>query len=417
MNMDDISLQLVKYKVSKLQLTIPTIKEPYLVETSFITTFSIEKEYGNYYFPYFQMSITVPSYIYRAMKKNSDDLYAYLDLQKAYFKKRDNSIENPVFSSCVKDTFYIFMEDSTPDMNEEQSKAIEQASGTYNKGSSLNSTTSINILLYNKAYLFNSKTVVNAILTSATLIEGLTYVLNKAKIKKVLISPPDTYKTYSEFIITPLTTLEQIERICNEYGMHKNGTLIFFDLDTAYIVDKTPKCTAYENNEFKITHLLSSETNSGTQKKGCYRCTADKYNVINLEEDNVQFQALGEVNNQLYGKSFTTIDSATGKVTTTESKAKSAKDSTSSSRVLIQNTGDTTSTALANSLKEDSKIAILGFSYVDLDMLTPNKQFIITIDDSKLKKYNGKYRITKMLATFEKEGKYFIPQIVAEFKG
>jgi len=419
-NLTDVKLSLVKYKIATLRLTIPKIKEPFIVETIFINNFSIEKDYDNYYFPYFQLSVNVPAYIYRAMKKNNLNIYAYMDLQSGYFKDVNVSNEKPAFKSYTKGNFYVFMEDMSPDVTENEQIAIEKDAGTYKKGSSLSDTVKINLLLYHDSTLFNSKTIVNNVLTSATLVDALAYVLNKAKITKVLLSPPNNYHKYSEFILTPVTALEQLERICNEYGIHKKGTLIFFDLTYTYIIDRSPKCSAYQKNEYKTTHLMSSTNKSlsSGQKKGCYKNAKEKYYMINLNSDNISFKSLGELNNQQYGNTFTTVDSSTGKVSTTDSKAVSAKKSLSkTSRVIVQDSGDSTSKALANSLKEDSKIAVLGFSYVDLDMLAPNKQFIITIDDSKLKKYNGKYRITKLIAAFEKEGNFFIPSVTAEFKG
>ena len=50
-------------------------------------------------------------------------------------------------------------------------------------------------------------------------------------------------------------------------------------------------------------------------------------------------------------------------------------------------------------------------------MLAPNKEFILSLEDIKFAKYNGKFRLSRMVAVFENEGIYWVPHVTAEFKG
>jgi len=407
MNFDNVRLSLVRYKVDKLELIIPTLSSPYEVFKDLISNILIDFNYEEYYHPFFEIDIVITNRIYREMKKNPLKIKANVKIQKGYFK---NTLLSPddkaVFSDYINDTYYVFMEDMSPDITESRDIQIEKTGNDYG------AMTQVKLLLYNQDYYFGDG-IVNTVLTSATLVDALAYVINKAGYKKVLLSPPDNYKTYSEFILTPIPYVQQLERICNEYGMHKTGTLIFFDLKCLYIIDKSKKCTAYQNNEYKVTYLVStpSKVESMIKSPGCYRNNEDKYNLINIDGTSIQCKALTEINEKVYGNSYTTIDHKSGTVKTTLFESKNV------TKVYVVNSGDDTSSALQNSLFDETRLLTCGFSSVDLDMLTPNKQFILSIDDSKLSQYNGKYRLVRTVASFNKEGDYFNPVITCSFKG
>jgi hypothetical protein len=410
MDISSVKLSLVKYKMNKMQLIIPTLSEPYNVEPSLITNITIDFDYYGYIFPFFEIDLTIPNSIYRIMKKNNTNLKAYINLQKGYFRNASNNGEDkPAFSNYLNDTFYIFMEDCTPDLSETKQKEVEKSNNSYNQ------MANVKLLIYNYDYYNNYNTPVNGVLASATLVDALSYVLNKAGLSKVLLSPPNNYKRYSEFIITPLHAIDQLERICNEYGMHTLGTLIFFDLKCLYIIDKGLKCTAYQNNEFKVTHLISCPIRAEQSliQSGCYRNNVDKYNVININANSVSCKDLSELNDNIYGNKLITINTSNGSIR----EANLNTNNTSRPFVMTVNKGDNTESAFMNELSDATREFTCAVSSIDLDMLTPNKQFIITIDDIGLKKYNGKYRLMRTVVTFTRDGDYFNPMTVCNFRG
>jgi len=58
----------------------------------------------------------------------------------------------------------------------------------------------------------------------------------------------------------------------------------------------------------------------------------------------------------------------------------------------------------------------MGFGSIDLNMLTPNKHFLLTLEDIKYKKYTGSYMLTKSTTSFSKDGIYFNPITTCVFK-
>jgi hypothetical protein len=421
MNISDVKISYIKYKMSRMSINIPSISTAYEINSNHISNIIIEKDYDNYMFPFFQIDVLVPNYIYRAMKKQNQELRAFVDLQYGQFKEPDYSIaENPPFTSYVTDNFYIFMEDTTPEIMETILEQRQKDDNTFGKGMDLSDATLVKLLLYKEEYLFRSKAVVNAVLTSATLVDALTYVLNKSQLNNVLLSPPNNYKLYNEFIITPIIAMEQIERICNEFGMHTYGSLIFFDFRNIYIIDKTSKCTAYVQNEFKTTYIMTCPITSqaSTLLKGYYSNPVEKYNLLNLDPYTIKIKDYSGISDQLYGNDFINIDINSGNIKTVNSDANKSIGSLSSpTRVLVTTKGEDTSSAIKQQMYETSKIISASFSYVNINALNPNKEFVFSTDDTKFIKYAGKYRITKNTCILQKEGEYFVPHVVAEFKG
>jgi len=418
----DVTLNYVKYKINRLTITIPGITDPHVVESQNILNMIIEKDYENFMYPFFEIDVALPNYIYRAMKKNNQNLRAFVDIKYGGFKDPNYITgDKPAFGTYVNDNFYIFMEEMSPELLESTLERREKENDTYNTGGmELGDMEVIKLLLYKEDYLFKAKTVVNAVLSSVTLVDALTYVLNSAGLCKILLSPPNNYKKYNEFVITPISAIEQINRICNDYGIHNNGSLIFLDFNNIYILDKTAKCTAFVNNEYKTTYLAACPklSQGSLMTRGGYSNSVEKYSLLNMDIGTFVVKTLSGINEQIYGNDFININSKSGDITTViTSASKSIGSLTTPTRVTVSNTGDNTTNALKHKMEEDSKIISAGFSYVNLNAFNPNKEFILSIDDVRFNKYCGKYRITKKVALFVKEGDYFIPHVTAEFKG
>lgn len=417
MDINDVKLSLVKYKFNKFDLSIPSIGT-YSVEPSLISNVVIDKDFENLLFPYFEIDVLVPNSIYRAMKKNATDIYVSIDLQRGYFSAEQNTTNQstPTFYSYIKETYYVLFKDTSPELDEDIQIMIEKETGTYgNLG--IGEGSLVKLLLYNKKFYHNSGIIVNNILSNVTLMDAMIYVANEANLSNLLVSPPSSYKKYSEFTITPIPAIEQMRRLVNEYAFHKNGTTVFLDLVYGYILERVAKCTAFITNEIKTTYLYSDANVSAinNMKRGCYQNKTDKYNLINLPKNNVTFKSLAEINDKLVGNTYVAVDYNSGSISKQNSNAIQSTNSKGITNVIITKDNNKVS-RLNTEIAQTSYIATFGCSYVDLEMLHPNKQFVFMLTDSKLKKYTGNYIISKMTCIFEKEGNYFIPHVTAEFK-
>lgn len=407
MKMNDIKLSLYKYKVKSMIINIDKDTK-YTVDNNLILGFNISEIFEKFYFPFFTIDIGLPNDIYRKLQnpKNKNSLKINLHIQKGKFTEA-LSIDpntNVSWKDYIKGSFHAVVGKDNPELSERMQKEVERSENSYGQ------ITVVALSLYNSSYYDNYDVVVNTNLENVTAVEALTLVLNKAKINKVLLSPPSNYKTYKQFPIVPIKLFQQIDRITNTYAMHKKGTLIYFGLDRLYIVEKTPKCTAFEKNESKITYITSAtEGNAVKFTGGSYTNTKDNFNVLNAT--NVKFDNTTSVTKKTIGENTVSVNVNTGSITKTNKKA------TKITNVVIQNEGNDTTSALNRAVNETKKILDCGFIDCDISTLTVNKQFVVSIEGSAYKKYNGKYRIVLADYSFIKEGNYFSVNARAEFKG
>jgi hypothetical protein len=422
MNISDIKLSLCKYRVENMQIEIPGYDKPHEVNPAFIMSIYIEQDFDRYYFPYFQMTLAIPNYVYRDMLKNNSELKAILRMQYAYYPAGESSVdENKInFFDYINSKFYIFMQDATPDLVQEYREEYEKNEDLYKNGSmGISDLSVIQIALYNEQYLFQTKVIVNDIITQCTLTDALTHVLNKAQLTNVLMSPANNGNRYNEFIIPPITVLKNIDRICNTYAMHNNGTVIFYGIDTLYILDKTPKCTAWRTNENRITYLTSFTRNRfhNALTIGCFSHNTEKYNVCNIANNAIAIETKSLLNDQVIGNSFMYFNSGDGSIKNVDSGAASYSKANKLTNIVMNTEGEDTSSSLKNSLKESSRVITVGLSGVNINMLTPNKEFIFTFDSGEYSKITGNYRLTKEAVVLKKSGNVYDVSATCIFKG
>jgi len=354
------------------------------------------------------------------MIQNNTNLKAYIHFQYGLFD--DLEVETDALygmADWLNGNFTIYELDNTPDLIQSTHEEVEKDQGTYHQGNA-NDFVTRTITMYHTDYLFKSGMTVNTVFSSVNMADAIVYTLNKAGINNVLMSPPSSYKTYKEFILTPIPLLHQLERLCNEYGLHANGTNIFFDLDYLYILEKVAKCTAYIPNEYKTTYLASFGTNytDKTMLSGCYSNGKERWNLVSIFGNSIRFENKSIVLNQIAGNNFTAIDTTTGAVTKVKSDAiQNASDTADNNRVVLVNRGDfSTIGALKASNKSNSRVFYCSFQHTHIKMLAPNKEFVFTTDSSKYKDYMGKYRITKCVGNFRKDGNFYLATFACEFK-
>lgn len=409
MKLDSVKLSLYKYKIKSLVFTYGTGKKlkKHTAEESLVLNMSIIQDYESEVLPFFTMTLAIPNNVYRVITSPSykNTVTAKLNLQKGKFSQAlsvDTS-QTISFRDAIKGSFHVVIGAQNPDLTEAEQKLVEKSENKYGQLST------ITVSLYNKAYYNTYQTIVNTNMKNVTLTDAIVYILKKAKIKNVLLSPGNNNKKYDEFRILPLQACEMLARICNTYAYHNKGSIIFFDVDRGYIIDKVPKCTAYVTNEFKITYLVASSESQGARMVGgAYENSQKKYNVINVVEmgaDNTS-----DITKKTVGENTVSV-SASGSITKTNKKA------TTVTNVVVQNEGKNTAQDIKRVSQESKKDIKCQMQQIDITMLKPNKQFLVSVNSAAYKKYNGKYRLVSAAHAFTRDGNYFTLDTVAQFKG
>lgn len=394
MKLSDVKLSLCKYRVRNFVLKYGK-GQKHVVETSLITKMEIVENFDEELFPFFTITLYVPTQVYRRVTntRNKNKVTATLNIQKAKFTDAVSmdSAKRPSFSNCITGRFHCVIAAKDVEVTQQEQQIVEKSDNKYGQLKALT------LAIYPKSYYDNYQTVVNAVIESCTLTDAMVYVFQNAGLDNMLVSPPDNNKQYKEFKIPPLQAHKLLHRISNTYAYHKKGSVIFFAYDRGYIIKRVTKCTAYETNEIKTTYVAVFTNSKGSmQTGGCYCNQKKKYNVINASElsadntNSITKKAIGE-KTIIVNKDGNMRSTGSGKIT----------------NVAIQEEGEWNQQDIDRKIKENSKGISCQLINADLDMVRPNKQFIVSADGKNYKKYNGKYRLLSATHTFQKEGNFF----------
>ena len=420
MNIADITMQFVKYRITRFDIQIPN-HDIISVDTDKIGDFTIEKDYENFYFPYIEITVMLPKNIRELVLKNHDSVSVYMKLECGHFDDLyDTDIEKVLYGygTIFDQKFYALIEDESPQLTSgNQSDRRMEEIGTDMQALELKP---LQMALYNYDHFFGTNQIVNAVLGDASYSDAILYCMNKANVKSVLMSPAQKNGIHSQIILTPIPLLEQLNRLCNEYHIHNAGTLIFFDIDTVYILDKRLGCTAFRNNEYKTTYLTSFPyTRDGSQiLTGFYANSKERYSAINVTGNMIDIRGVSTTMDKISGRNAVVIDSNSGKVTRSSASLKMPSSALNRvNKVVVSDTGDDPSSAMAQSMEKTQKIISLLCSDININALTPNKEFCFTTDNPKYTNLCGKYRIVYLNASFAKDGPMYKIASTCQFVG
>ena len=424
-------LKVTKYKIDTMTLEIEDYGE-FEVEPIYIGSMILEKDYENYNFPFFEITLSVPNKVYRAMRKKNITITAYIRMKYVDVKMDDPVSEqqsggkNLPENTFMAKTFYVYGIEGSPTFTEEADEALEKFIGLDDKeGTDLNNATTIDLLLYDVDIMNRIKGMVNEVITDCTLTDAVTRVLNYGGFKNVLMSPATNGRSYHEFTLLPMRHEEQLERICNDYGIYSEGARIFYDFECTYILRRCLKCTAWRPGEYKRTYviynpqtIISGGEDAAMRTEGTYEDGEEECNYCTMAD--VTLSSPNQYKDQVYGTSYLSIDTKTGNIQNVTSDSVTANDSGSTvSRVVMTNRGNTgTTSEMVESINNENTMWEVLIDNMKIDYLDPNKEFVLFFNDKKLSKYNGQYAIKKFMTTFHKsDGEWFTTSTLATFAG
>ena len=421
-----MDLKLAKYKIDKLTLNIEGYGE-FEVDPVYISSIMMEKDYDNYNFPYFELAVGLPIKIYRAMKKENIKNTCYIRIKYAYFPVDLNALHadkdgkefKPKEKNYMAKNFFIYGVEGTPNIVEDAEEAIEKELKIEKSPGDLNNMVTTYLLLYDEAMLQRVTKVFNEVITDCTLTDAVTRVLNLAGFSNVLMSPANNGRNYHEFTLLPLRVDAQLTHICNDFHMHTTGTRIFFDFEYTYIVSKSLKCDAWRPREYKKTYVIYDPPTLRAQRtQGCCEDPDDECNYCTM--CNFSLTNPSYMEEQVYGLSYTHLDSKTGSITNVNSDAETVKGGKpSASRIIYNNSGESSTTQqMQSNIENTTAIWEVLIDSTIIDFLTPNKEFEFVFLSSKMSKYNGRYKIMRFTMNFDKsDGEWYLPVTRAFFAG
>lgn len=430
MNPRDIKIQFCKYKITKFEIIIPGEDDPFVIDDAHMGNWSIEKDYENYVFPYLEFRCIVPDAIYRKIMQTSEDVYVDLRIEYSYFEDMYEMSPTDalyMYNTLLENRFYAFIANKSPKMTDgmygETIKDNDNEEGTYTQYSYDNKKALV-MGLYRQDHIFRTNRTFNAILGKASAADATTYMFQQLSLDTVLMSPSDNATVYDQLVIPPLHTPQAMLYVINTYALHSSGTILFFDYDKIYVIDKRLGATAWVNNEVTTVYLTSfpSTSDQSIMKSGFYENNIEKYWVINIVGNSISIQNDAMYADQLTGGNILAIDSNTGEITQIQSAITVSKSSPGSNgtinRVVVQDTGSSNTLQSAKTEMEQAQNTLnVVLENVNIKALAPNKDFVFTTDNTKYQDYTGHYRIRNMSAVFTKESELYTCMCTATFVG
>lgn len=383
-----------KYKVATYQLIIPSKKEPINILKSAIEKIIITKNYDQCIHPILEIVTTLPPKLHDEIKKNKQEAKIRLKIQKCQYNSADGSMARA--KSWIDGTFSLIMDDESDfkekDAYEEANKAMKAPSdAVFNPA---DYSTEYTLSLWNMDHINAMRKPVNDIFKDCTISSAISNLYSKATgIKKILISPLDNTKKYSEVRIKPMNLMNVPAYLDKIYGTYYSGSSVFLDFRCLYFLSKNGVCDAKEKGEYTRTIFrVPKSTSSARQKVGTTIDDKNKFFYMYLTTENIDFTSPSNTKDALEGNNVSFVDPKNNETTNVEGAGE--QNGSGNSRIMEDNyNNEFNKSTVLSEVVESSKVATITLYDYDDDAMTPNKEFVITFDDSELSNRNGFYRL------------------------
>lgn len=267
----------------------------------------------------------------------------------------------------------------------------------------------ISIYLFNQKLLNASNNVYNEVYTENTVQQFMARLLTATKHSNVLMSKCENDEIYKELLVPAFPAYKAMVYLDQYYGLYKKGALIFYDIDTLYILNSAgDKVTAKRPNEWPETTFIISKIDESIPGGGMVRINGEKVNYVLLSDADISPQKFTETNNEHIGSE--------AKVVITDDVSIDIKDADQSyikqrnENITYSRKGDNKFNAeiIKARMEENELIFYINGENFDITAFTPNKVFQLVFDETLKQDKFGKckYRIAYAYHCFliESEG-------------
>lgn len=382
------------------------------VETGDIHAFGIGCNYsGEEVFPEFTISLGLDRKTFFNVMSEKDTVTMLLKV--VYFVNNPSSGEEADKGRervWFNEKFVIYMDDQHFDImlnQESEMKKEFQRTGDDKSDIPQHKEYNLDLFLYKEADIDTAYSVTNKVIKTADKNTLVTYLLNQSKAKKVLMSPLVHNVNVHEIILPPITMVNSLKYLVSQYGLHSHGTLIFFDLDYLFILNKKMGCTAWQKGELtKTVFVIREDTDEHSFMGGTRLNAVDKIAYINVSPENITYHSYSSLDSLIYGDRVNSIDAYGATTTVLTSKGKSRKIHDrylhNKYRNKVVNAG------IQQELNDRGLVASINIVDGNINWFRPNKEFRFVFKKTALEKIlGGRYKLLSLYMKFTNYGEYF----------
>lgn len=368
----------------------------------------IEKDFDNSFLPIFLVNLNLQKDLYYDIINNHTTSKFIIQIDK--YIDPGNTGKAKTKRVYIRDKFIPIINDKTPFTDEKFYKTIK-----YNGGNKVGNQLipydlmqSYDFVLVRESDLLATKKTMNTVFSSTNIITALTTVLSNAGVKNVLLSSLDNSTTYRELLTLPVPLIPQLKYIDSYYGLYKEGSQIFFDMDRAYILRNSPQCTAWSQNEFKEVAITINMPSSGQDLMvGSVVDNEQKTIFLNTNKDQVSFIDKTTSSDMTIGNKTMLVNTVSGGITNVNPSVSTIGSTTSNIRT-TSTRNEYANSELQMRQSEFRNIVNIICNGIDISHITPNKKYkLLSNIPSIIGKIKGDYRLCRVIYHFAKEGDHF----------
>lgn len=413
---DEIIHRLYKYRLSSFELISPEFENPVDLVPGSVNEMFIKKNYDDHFYPILMITFSVNPKVKEFIEMRKNDIKFHIGLRCEGYDTH-GSPTDPVSSETVFDTIFIpvissslpFMDTAIYNDTVNELRHISAMNGSVNDLGGHNfpadSREQVSYFFYVEKDLFNSKNIVNKVYANTDIPTICADLLSKNGFDAILMSPPENTDPIDQCIIQPQNLLHVFEYLSNIYGMHKTGTVTFFDYRGVYILNKSghPDCVEegeYPNTIFKVYKTKDSES----WLAGTGICDERKEYYIYPDPHRIVMKNPSAVTDHITGNNLSTLDAKDN----LPSKIWGIGLQRGSGITRVENNANINpymQTQYINDVQERNLTMNVTLFDVYMWALTPNKEFTVQYVDSNIDPvFSGCYRIKNTDFVFNKNG-------------
>jgi hypothetical protein len=222
------------------------------------------------------------------------------------------------------------------------------------------------------------------------------------------MSKLDNATTYKELLLPAYPAYKSLIYLDQYYGMYDCGAIIFYDIDTLYILKSNGKVTAKREEEWLETVICIPENDQTIPGNAMIRQPNEKIFYCSVAESDMNHQKSSIAKNESIGTKMRIIMSDGTEITDLKSDQE-VVDKQNENIVYIKKENIYTESIFRARLLENEDNCYISANNLDIMAFTPNKTFkIVYTETVKNERYSGTYRLSYAYHVIKLESESFM---------
>lgn len=251
----------------------------------------------------------------------------------------------------------------------------------------------LDVYLFNQELLNASMNTFNGVFTSNTMQQIVGRVLTASKHPScVLMSRFENDEVYEELLVPATPSYKALIYLEQYFGFYKKGAIIYYDVDTLYILNANGKLTAKKEDEWPETTFMVTRIDSSTPGNGMVRKQDEKVYYVSVPDMNVNPQKFSISTNAELGSEAKVV--VTDDVTVDVEEADQSYIDQRNEFITYQRKDDNkyATTIMKTRMEENECILCINGDNLDMAAFTPNKVYQVVFEETAKQEKYGKFK-------------------------